>query len=63
MNIALCVCVCVCARARACVRTLVTHGLGSCKLHAVLSVDVLYTRILSDSFNGSEHPMKHTLVM
>ncbi len=31
--------------------------MGSCKLHAALSVDVLHTKICSDSFNGSEHPL------
>ncbi len=31
--------------------------MGPCKLHAALSVDVLYTKIHSDSFNGSEQPM------
>ncbi len=32
----------------------------ACKLHAALSVNVLYTKISSDAFNGSEHPMKQT---
>ncbi len=31
--------------------------MGSCKLHAALSVDVLYTKTHSDGFNGSEDPM------
>ncbi len=30
--------------------------MGPCKLHAAMSVDVLYTKICSDGFNGSEHP-------
>ncbi len=32
-----------------------------CKLHAALSVDVLYTKIRSDGFNGNEHPMQETI--
>ncbi len=30
--------------------------MGPCKLHAGLSVDVWYTKIHSNGFNGSEHP-------
>ncbi len=32
-----------------------------CKLYAALSVDVLCTKIHSDGFNGSEHPMSDCL--
>ncbi len=31
--------------------------MGPCKLHAALSMDVLCTKIRSDGFNGSEHPL------
>ncbi len=32
--------------------------MGPCKLHAARSIDVLYTKMYSDGFNGSEHPMR-----
>ncbi len=36
--------------------------MGPCKLHAALSVDALYSKIRSDGFNGSEHPMGGNVV-
>ncbi len=37
--------------------------MGPYKLHAALSVDVLYTKIHSDHFNGSEHPMHERKIL
>ncbi len=35
--------------------------MGPCKFHAALSVDVPYTKIHSDGFNGSKHRMEYSL--
>ncbi len=53
-------CVCV-ARLMNIAQRMRSLLMGIGKLHAVLWVDVLYSRIHSNGFNGSEHPMVTSL--